>query len=294
MWLDRFDGRGGASLPRISEDSNARVRSFDARAAQYDDVRPSYPDSAIDEILRFGQLGAEARALEVGSGTGKATRLFLERGLEITCLEPGSRLIEVARAACEGAVQFINCKLEDWPLERGAYDLVFAAQSFHWVDQCTGYAMAGEALRAGGTLALFWNRPRVVPSRLLTQLAELYDERAPDLEALTPETLVAIEKSIEGCIAATELFEPQERRGFPWSERVPTRRYIALLETHSDHAVLADAVRQRLLDGVAELVDAAGGEIDVHYETVIHIARRARSTRGRSGDHVSSTCAPAR
>ena len=63
--------RSVASLPRMSRASDAKARSFDARAAQYDDVRPSYPDSAVDEILRFGQLGAGACALEVGSGTGQ-------------------------------------------------------------------------------------------------------------------------------------------------------------------------------------------------------------------------------
>ena len=254
---------------------SARARSFDARAAQYDDVRPSYPDEAIDEILRFGQLDEGGRALEVGAGTGKATRLFLERGLEITGLEPGPQLVEVARAGCEGSVTFHNTKFEDWPLERGAYDLVFAAQSFHWVDQHSGYKKAGEALRIGGTLALFWNRPRVVPSALRTQLAELYEQRAPGLEVPLPETLVAIEKSIAGCIAATGLFDVQKMPGFRWSDRVPTRRYVALLETFSDHAALPDAQRQHLLEGVVEQVDAAGGEIDVHYETVIHLARRA-------------------
>ena len=57
--------------------------------------------------------------------------------------------------------------------------------------------------------------------------------------------------------------------------RRSTRRYLALLETCSAHAALPDAQRQHLLEGVAELVDAGGGEIDVHYETVIQLARRA-------------------
>ena len=68
----------------MSETWSARARSFDSLAAQYDNVRPSYPNEAIAEILRFGALGAGARALEIGPGTGKATRPFLERGLEIT------------------------------------------------------------------------------------------------------------------------------------------------------------------------------------------------------------------
>jgi SAM-dependent methyltransferase len=258
----------------MSEAWSERARSFDARAAQYEEVRPGYPESAVDEILRFGELAAGSRALEVGCGTGKATRLFLARGLELTCLEPGPKLIEVARAACPGRVRFEPAKFEDWPLERGAYDLVFAAQSFHWVDARTGYAKAGQALRAGGTLALFWNRPREVASELRSRLDELYEARAPGLDELTPEVLARVEESIAASIAATGLFEGPQRRGFRFSQRLPSLRYVALLETYSAHAVLPDAQRRHLLSGVAELVDAAGGEIEVHYETVVHLARR--------------------
>jgi SAM-dependent methyltransferase len=257
---------------------NARARSFDTRSAQYDEVRPSYPIAAIDEILRFGQFGAAACALEVGPGTGKATRLFLARGIAVTGLEPGPRLIETAREVCNGPVTFLNTSFEDWPLERGAYDLVFAAQSFHWVDQHRGYAKAGEALRGGGTLALFWNRTKVVPSPVQAQLAALYLQRAPELDGLTPTLLAAIEESIVNSIAATKLFDVQARPGFAWSDRMVAARYVRLLETQSDHAALPESHREDLLDGVAKLIEASGGEIDVHYETVVHLARRRVQT----------------
>ncbi len=258
----------------MNEAWSARARSFDRCAAQYDDVRPSYPSEAIDEILRFGALNAGARALEIGAGTGKATRRFLDRGLDITALEPGAQLIEVARAACEGSVAFHNATFEDWPIERAEFDLVFAGQSFHWVDQETGYTKAGEALRAGGTLALFWNRDAVVEGALNSRLDELYERRAPGIDKLTPEVLELVEQSVAECITATRLFETSVLLRFPRSSRVSTRHYVALLETRSAHATLPDAVRKHLLADVAELVDAAGGEIEMHYETVVHLAKR--------------------
>ena len=152
---------------------------------------------------------------------------------------------------------------------------MYAAQSFHWVDPLTGYAKAGRALRPGGALALFWNRTKGVS--LQQSLDELYEQRAPGLEELTPEVLIAVEKSIGDSIAATNLFEISLRPGFSWSDRLTTGRYIRLIETYSHYATLPESKRRYLLEGVAECIDAAGGEIDIHYETVIHLARRKRA-----------------
>ena len=55
-------------------------------------------------------------------------------------------------------------------------------------------------------------------------------------------------------------------------------RYVRLLETHSDHAALPESQREDLLAGVVKLIEASGGEIDVHYETVVHLARRRVQT----------------
>jgi SAM-dependent methyltransferase len=257
-----------------------RARSFDERAHQYEAARPSYPESMVDEVLRFGNLEAGARAFEVGCGTGKASRLFLARGLRITAVEPGGPMLEIARAECTGAIEFHHSALEDWPLAAGSYDLIFAAQSFHWVDQETGYTKVGETLRRGGTLALFWNRPRIVESPMQTRISEVYAERAPDFVDITspqglPEKLEAIEDSIAYRIESAGLFQTPERHHFPWSDRLTTEHYIALLETYSAQATLPSAEREHLLGGLAEMIDAAGGEIDVHYDAVVHLARRA-------------------
>lgn len=258
----------------MSDAWNARANSFDSRALQYEDVRPSYPAEAIDTILAFGEFAPGARALEIGAGTGKATRLMVERGLEVTALEPGAQLIDVARAACPERAVFHETSFEDWPLEPSRYDLVFAATSFHWVDQETGYAKAGDALRPGGTLALFWNRPGLVDTPLQARLDALYRDIAPDLRELTADALVEIEESIRTCIRACERFEEPETQGIAWSDRMETRRYRALLETYSAHATLPDLEREHLLAAVGALVDEAGGWIDVHYENVVHLARR--------------------
>jgi hypothetical protein len=51
-------------------------------------------------------------------------------------------------------------------------------------------------------------------------------------------------------------------------------RWIELISTHSDHRVLPDAERARLLMAVGEVVDRFGGSIRLHYRTVLTCWRR--------------------
>src|SRR4029450_804296 len=43
---------------------------------------------------------------------------------------------------------------EAWPVQRQAFDLVLAAQAFHWIAPEYGCAKAADALKPGGALAI--------------------------------------------------------------------------------------------------------------------------------------------
>ena len=55
------------------------------------------------------------------------------------------------------AVEVVSETLESWPLERAAFDLVFAAQAFHWLPADLRFHKSADALRANGTLAVIGN-----------------------------------------------------------------------------------------------------------------------------------------
>ena len=55
-------------------------------AEAYERFRPGYPTELVDLVLAYG--GRPVRtALEIGAGTGKATRVFADRGLLVTATE---------------------------------------------------------------------------------------------------------------------------------------------------------------------------------------------------------------
>lgn len=118
----------------------------------------------VDDVLAFvGFKASQVRALEVGAGTGKATMSFARRGVDIVALEPSAAMAAVAKGNCGGFpnVRVEVTSFEGWPLEAGAFHLVFAAQSRHWVGREVRCVKAADALVADGTL-----RPVLAPDRL--------------------------------------------------------------------------------------------------------------------------------
>jgi SAM-dependent methyltransferase len=147
VYLPRMSG--GAQASRLGE-------VFDEVAEEYDRHRPAYPDALIDRACEVGGLGPGATVLEIGCGTGQLTRSLLARGLRVTAIEPGERLIARARdqLGSAGEVEFVNRRLEDASLPRAQYAAAFSASAIHWVDPDVSWGKTADALTDGGTLAL--------------------------------------------------------------------------------------------------------------------------------------------
>jgi len=81
----------------MSEEREVRT-VFGEVAEQYDAIRPSYPAALFDTVMMVGDLRAGDTAVEIGAGTGKATMPFLERGIEVHCLEPSPGMAALLRS----------------------------------------------------------------------------------------------------------------------------------------------------------------------------------------------------
>lgn len=245
---------------------------FGEVADDYDRLRPGYPDEIADEIVRVARLAPGDRVLEIGAGTGKATRLLLAKGLDVTALEPDPAMADVHRRRAPGAhVEVVG--FEDWPIEPRAFAAVVAAQSWHWVDGRIGPRKAADALRPDGWIALVWNRPDLDGCTWHDELQPIYARIAPGMEHRDERTFAS---SRERAIAQLERdgnFRDPVERMVPWTARYATEEYVQLLGTHSDKRMLLDEQRSRLFDAIAASLDAAGGVIDHPYVTELVAAR---------------------
>lgn len=254
---------------------------FGEVAETYDRVRPTYPEAVVDDVLAYACADAARgeRALEIGAGTGRATALFASRGLAITALEPSGEMAAVARSnlAPFPDVSVEVSLFEDWT-GPGGFRLVFAAQAWHWVPLEIRYVKAHDVLGDGGTLATFWNRPTWDSEPdVRARLDEAYGRFAPDLPTGGPGSNYT-NLSTDDDLAIPEIegsrrFEDVEAHTYAHAHTYPTRDYLALLSTQSDHRLLPDDQRARLFDAVAAVIDGAGGEVTVDYATHLYLAR---------------------
>ena len=129
-----------------------RSRLFDQEAERYDRCRPGYPHEVIDELFGPGPEGLSV--LDVGCGTGIASRLMAERGAKVLGVEIGPRMAEIARRQ---GTEVEVAAFEDWEPAGRRFDRVTSAQAWHWLDLPVATAKAARVLRPDGRLCLIWN-----------------------------------------------------------------------------------------------------------------------------------------
>jgi SAM-dependent methyltransferase len=262
--------------------STERRLAFGSVAELYDRSRPSYPARLVDDILEFAGVGVGDLAVEVGAGTGKATTLFASRGLGILGLEPSHDMAEIARrnTAEFPAVAIEEVEFESWIPAR-PYRLLYSAQAWHWIEPGLRFARAREALVEDGTLAAFWNRMDWDSSPLRDELIAVYRREAPELGwEIAPGPMYPAAEGAEewwtdwkGDPNLSTGFTEPEWRTYEWTQAYTREAYLSLLQTHSDHLVLAPERREALLRGVGDVIEDAGGVIEIEYLTRLGLAR---------------------
>jgi SAM-dependent methyltransferase len=256
-------------------------RLFGLDPAAYDSARPGHAPRAYDILVERCGLAAGTRVLEVGPGTGQATRRLLDLGARILALEPDPALAAYLEATLGAGIEIRVAALEDAELEAAGYDLAVAASSFHWVDEEVGLARLFAALRPGGWIALWWTLfgDPGKPDAFIQATSPLLENlKASPTHAETPERP-------PHALDATARVEALRRRGFEdiehetvrWEAGWNTAGIRALYGTFSPVARLDAASRNDLLDGVARIAERDfGGRVQRTLITSIYTARKPR------------------
>jgi|GEM_PF-2321248 len=231
---------------------------FGSVAESYERYRLDYSNDLVDTVLAYAGRTVHS-ALEVGAGTGKATRAFASCGIEVIALEPDADMSRVLKKATRGLpVRPVVATLEQFRAD-SRFDLVFAAAAWHWANAATRWTRAVELLAPGGVLALF-GMPSELNDPNLFAAVEAVEKRvltAGDPAGVHP-------WSIEE-MAATDGFTDVEQRDLPSVTMTTAADFVGRLSTVSAYLMLglrerAEALLQvrAVLPDQVETNDCAG------------------------------------
>ncbi|MBL4935024.1 methyltransferase domain-containing protein [Clostridium sp. YIM B02515] len=140
----------------------SKIEPYKGIAATYDEIRPSYPEKLIEDIITKTGISLGDRLLEIGPGTGKATIQFADKGFSVHGIELGEDMAAILRNKCKQyeKVTVDVVPFEQWTgVDNEEYDMIYCAQAFHWLDPKIKYEKCHKLLKDGGYLVLFWYNP---------------------------------------------------------------------------------------------------------------------------------------
>lgn len=267
-------------LDRVTDDADRQrlASTFDQAAALYQRARPEYPDELYDHLIEVARLTPDAKLLEIGCATGKATLPLARRGYPIIGIEPGRALASRARGVLANFdVEVIESRFEDWDDTDSRYSLVYAATAWHWLDPNVRYQKAARILQPDGFLAI-WGAGHVIPydgDSFFEEIQEVYDEIG---ESLPPDSPLPRPQELEDDSADIEdsgLFDVVDVRQYDWETTYDADGYIDLLNTFSGHIAMENWQRDRLYGEIRQrLAQRPNGQLRRHWGGVLNIARR--------------------
>lgn len=259
---------------------------FTGLADAYGRGRPDYPDAAIDCMIEG--LDRPLRAIDVGCGTGISTRQLALQADQITGVDPNREMLEAARratmvsSATPSSTEDIRARLarihwhcapaEQTGLRDGAFELVLAAQAFHWFDPARAMEEFARVLAPRGRVALLWNLRDDRDSVTREYSAITVPEAKRHLDATT----LAARADTGLPLARSSRFRDYRRLEFAHEQRLGQQGVLDRAGSASYYPrsgparEIADAkLRELFARG------AANGVLTLRYRVELHLAERA-------------------
>jgi SAM-dependent methyltransferase len=259
-------------------------RVFNEVPELYDRVRPGYPDELFADLVTITRMGEGSSVIEVGCGTGQATRSLAEIAGSVTAVEPGAEMAALARQRLANVrnVTVETSTFEQWDDRGRRFDVLVAASAWHWVDPAIGWRRAHDTLNPGGWMALLGNvvvRRRGEPE-VYAETADLHARFSPGNPGWGhPPLEDEVRTTDEGWGLVGDpggLFGPTIVRWYPVIQWLDGEGFADLLRSTSLYRSLDRDVREPLLDAITERIRTRMGDRSPRrYLSVLRVGQRA-------------------
>lgn len=251
--------------------------TFDKVALLYNETRPPYPDELFSALINITGLHKGSKLLEIGSGTGQATKPLAQKGFGITAIEIGKSLAAIAKhELCDFKNVGILCgAFEDVILPKESFDLVYSATSFHWIDPSIKYSKTYNVLKESGHLAIIHTNhisdekgdEFFIASQPIYDRYDFTDKnqkpRLPKHEELKPNDV------------DDHFFRLIDFQLFPIIITYTARNFVKLLNTFSNHLAADKDVQHAFYQEIEILINKEfQGKIDKHFSMSLTVAQK--------------------
>lgn len=270
-----------------------KVEPYNGIAAIYDEIRPSYPEKLIQDIISKTNLNLNNRLLEIGPGTGKATVQFAEKGFTIHGVEPAEDMAEIFKSKCrnypKASLEVIS--FEEWNCPNSEkYDLIYCAQAFHWLDTNIKYKKCDKLLKDEGYLVLFWYNPIDDEStaakeidQKVHEIVEKYvanysnDKKKTERRAHTG---VSQDDERKAEIEASGLFQLVEKKEYTQEIRENAQQYLKAMKSVPSFASILDNMDNKTIammdKEIEEFINNYRGYVSTMFRFSLYIMKKVR------------------
>jgi SAM-dependent methyltransferase len=249
----------------------------------YDEIRPTYPVALFDEF--FALLPSEPDVLEVGPGTGQATRDLLARGAVVHAVEISPSMARRLRSNLPSERLTVSVgDFETIDLAAESADAVFSASAYHWISPAAQLDRPASILRPGGVLAVvgLFQVDSPEDRGFYAAAQPIYARYGRADEAPPTEARTDVEPTIaQALIGSDPRFTDVVVHRWDWDQTYTAAEYRKLMLSFSDTNMMAAGDRMGLVDDMEAFIDSRfDGQVTRPLVVALTTARRASADDG--------------
>jgi SAM-dependent methyltransferase len=229
--------------------------SFNEAAEIYDRVRPSYPPDLFDAL--FQMLPSQPEIVEVGPGTGQATKDLLARGASVLAIEISPAMAAKLRSnLASDRVRVGVGDFEVMDIVAGEADAVFSATAYHWISREAQTDRPAAILRPGGIMAIV-DLIQVDSSDdegFFAAAQPIYDRYGHGHIGPPAPIRGDVDPPIRAVLDADRRFESVALRRYDWNQTYSALDYRNLMLSYSGTQMMDESDRVGLLDDMESFI----------------------------------------
>ena len=258
--------------------------SFNQSPDVYDEIRPSYPAELFAAL--FEMLPAHPHIVEVGPGTGQATKDLLDRGASVHAIEIGPAMASKLRSNLPTDALCVTVgDFELVEVAPSSVEAVFSATAYHWISPEAQTERPAELLRPDGVLAIVDLIQVDAPEDdgFFDAVQPIYEEYGEGHEGPPAPTRDHVDPPIRQLLERDDRFVAPKVRTWDWDKTYRAAEYRKLMLSYSGTQMMAPSERVGLLDDIESFINRHfGGQITRPLVATLTTSRLGRSDQARS------------